>query len=202
VSEKEKLDAFAAITADLERQQRSKRRHFTPALLFAIAIAVVLLAVVGVRADLLDQPPWQLVIQTASWVVCLIVFPALGIGLWFPPRWARVAIAIAGIGLSVLAALGWPPQDGDPGAGPCAVVLVGAGALFLGIGATSGAFAQRRARSSGFWIAAGIGLTALAAITWMCPNACGRHVALMHVAPTAALVVLGVVLGLVLHRKR
>jgi hypothetical protein len=201
VKEEKRVDAFAVISADLQRQQRVKRRHFTPALLVVIAVALVLFGLVGVRVDLFDQPPWQLVIQVASWVTCLVLFPAIGVGLWFPPRWARVAIAVAGIGSSMLAAVGWPPQPGDAGAPPCAMVLVGAGVLFLGIGAGSGAFAQRRARSSGFWVASGIGLTALAAITWMCPNACGVHVMIMHVAPTAGLVVLGALLGLLLHRR-
>ena len=42
----DKLDAFAAICADLEEQQRTKRRHFTPALLIVVALAVVMLGVV------------------------------------------------------------------------------------------------------------------------------------------------------------
>src|SRR5688500_9196349 len=148
-------------------------------------------AIVGVRVDLFEQPSWQLAIQAVSWGLCLLVFPAIGVGLWFPPRWARVLLAIAGVVAAMLAAIGWPPQPGDAGTAPCAWVLIGGGVVFLGIGAVSGAFAQRRARSSGFWVAAGVGLTALAAITWICPNPCGAHVAWMHVAPTAGLVVLG-----------
>jgi hypothetical protein len=202
VSDEPRVDAFAAITADLEQLRRSKRRHFTPALFFVIAVAVVLFAVVGLRVDLFDQPSWQLVIQGVSWVVCLVLFPAIGVGLWFPPRWGRVAVATVGIGSSLLAAVGWPPQPGDTGSPPCAMVLLGAGAVFLGIGALAGAFAQRRARMSAFWVASGIALTSLAAVTWICPNACGAHVMVMHLAPTAGLVVLGALLGLLLHRRR
>jgi hypothetical protein len=196
-----KRDAFAAITADLEREQQRKRRHFTPALMIATAIAIAIIGIVGVRVDLFEQPSWQLAIQGVTWVLCLLVFPAIGVGLLFPPRWARVLLAIAGVVAAMLAAIGWPPQPGDTGSAPCAWVSIGGGAAFLAIGAVSGAFAQRRARSSGFWVAAGLGLTALAAITWICPNPCGAHIGLMHVAPTAGLVVLGAVLGLVLHPR-
>ncbi len=199
---RDRVDALAAITADLAQQQRSRRQHFLPALVLVLAIAIVLFAVVGVRVDIFDQPSWRLAIQAASWLVCLVAFPAIGVGLWFPPRWARVAIAFAGSVLAMLAALGWPPQPGDAGGSPCAMVLVGSGLAFLGIGAVSGAFAQRRARSSGFWVAAGIGLTALASVTWMCGNDCAVHVVAMHVLPAMGLVLLGAVLGLLLHRRR
>ncbi len=195
-------DIFEAISADLDREQSTKRRHFTPALLIALGVVALLFGALGIRQDLFDQPLWRIATQGGLWLVCLILFPAIGIGLWFPSRALRIGIATVGGGLALVSALGWPPTSptGD-GGGPCAMMLLSVGAVFLGLGALSGAFGQRRASSSTFWVASGIALGALASITWMCPNDASDHVLGTHLAPAVGLAVVASLIGMALHKR-
>jgi hypothetical protein len=197
-----KIDALSAITADLDNLKVHRRRHFTPALVMSAVAVAVLLFTLGSRPDLWTQPWWQVAIQIASWAVCLIAFPAIGVGLWFPSRPARVGLALLGIALAIVAALGWPamPSQGAVG-GPCGLVLTGTGLLLLGIGALSGAFAQRRASSAVYWVATGIALAGLNLVTWACPNTANDHVMATHLLPAVGLVLGASVFGAWLRRR-
>lgn len=203
----EKIDAVSAITRDLESLRARRRRHFAPALALAFVIVLGALVGFGPRSDLLEQPTWQLGVQIAAWLVCLVLFPAVGIGLWFPGRGGRALLAVGGVALAVVAALGVPLPAVETttdahGGGPCWMVLGGCGLVLLAIGALSGAFEQRRARSSAFWVAAGLALAALEAVTWICPSAQTRHVVSMHLGPAILVVLLAAGAGLLLHRRR
>lgn len=195
--------ALAAICCDLDRERGQRRRHFTPALLMAIVVVVGVLAILGLRPDFTAQPDWQIAVQLVSWVVVLLVFPAIGVGLWFPSRTTRVLLAAGGVAASIVAATGLPDAspEGPAGGGPCWMVLAGCGLILLGLGALSGAFSQRRAQSAGYWIAAGLTLAALDVVTWICPNTQTQHLLTMHFAPAFALVVVAAVLGAWLHRR-
>jgi hypothetical protein len=113
-------------------------------------------------------------------------------------------LAVGGVLLAIFATLGLPFATGPTGAeggGSCWIILGGSGLLLLGIGAHSGAFAQRRAASSAFWLAAGIALAALDAVTWICPNSGTLHVATMHLSPAAVLIAVAGLVGVWLHRR-
>ena len=147
-------DVFAAIEADLEAEATRKRRHFLPALVGASSLIVGLLAMAGVREDFAGLPLWRQVALSGSWLVCGLLFPAIGAGLWFPRRGVRTALALGGISLSVLAVVGWPLGHEEPhAAAPCGIALLVLGAGLIGIGALSGAFAMRRSIGSSAWYA-------------------------------------------------
>lgn len=198
------IDACKAIEADLVSQAREKRRHFLPAIALVVMVAGGVFATMGMRPDLLTQPSWQLAIQIAAWVMCLLVFPAIGVGLLFPGRSTRIALAVFGTALAVVAATGWPPLGGAPevGARPCWMLVVGSAVMFFSIGVLSGAFAQRRSVSSVFWVVGGLGLCSLAAITWVCPSASAPHVLGGHLGPAAAFVVVAAAVATWVHRRR
>lgn len=200
------LDARTLIEDDLERLQRARRRHFVPALVLAAFALASFIVIGGVRPDLLTQPPWQLVIQIALWALCLVVFPAIGLGLLFPGRVARVLLAIGGVLLTVAATLGWP-SDVLPNHDPlafdgCMVMLSLFGIGLLGLGLFSGAFVQRRRTSAIYWIAAGVALAALNTVTWHCPNTGAAHVMPNHLGGALVMMVLASAVGYVVHRRR
>jgi hypothetical protein len=206
--DRESIDAAELILADLRALQRERRRHFLPALfivVFAIGGATVL---VGLRPDLLAQPWWQLVVQCVLWVLCLIVFPAIGLGLLFPSRGVRIGLAAGAVGLTMLATLGLPgpdllgPDEHFNFHGGCGVLIAVYAAVVLLMGLLSGAFVQRRKASAVYWIAAGISLTALTAITWHCPLTGAAHVLPSHLAVAAVLMVATSLVGYLAHRRR
>ena len=179
--------------ADLQALQRERRRHFLPALLLVLFALAGVALIIGLRPDLLHQPWWQLVIQIALWVLCLLVFPAIGLGMLFPSRGARMALAAAALGLTPLATLGVPDNlrdgltmDGAHFLG-CATLSALYVFLVLALGLLSGAFVQRRSTAAVFWISAGISLTGLNAITWHCPLTDAGHVLPSHLAVAALL---------------
>lgn len=199
------IDACAAIDADLAAQSRTKRRHFLPALALVVFVASGVFATMGMRPDLLTQPAWRLCIQVAAWAMCLLVFPAIGVGLLFPSRAARIGLAALGTALAVVAATGWPPLSSaavEAGGRPCWMLVVGSAVMFFAIGILSGAFAQRRATSSVFWVVGGLGLCSLAAITWVCPSASAPHVLGGHLGPAAGFMVIAALIGTWVHRSR
>lgn len=205
----EKIDALEAITQDLTALGREKRRHFAPALLLAMAVVVAGLVMMGVRPDLLSQPPWQVGIQIVLWVLCLVVFPAVGLGLIFPGRSARICLALAGVAIMVLASVGWPQGLGALGTGAvdfgsavggCLMLVVGSGILLVAVGVLSGAFVQRRRTSAVYWVVAGLSLAALNLSTWVCPNTDLVHVFVSHLGGTALLLGLALIVATVAHR--
>jgi hypothetical protein len=199
-------DLLTSISRDLGSLRRDRRRQFLPAVLLTVVIVAGVATGLGLRPDLFEQPPWQLALQAAVWMVCLVAFPAIGVGLWFPSRATRLVLAIGGVALAIVSSVGIQPFASSNGqgatAGPCWLVLAGCGFALLVVGAWSGAFAQRRARSSTFWIAAGLALAALEVVTWTCPCAETGHVVTMHFGPALLVVVIAATAGALLHRRR
>jgi hypothetical protein len=201
-----RVDAAELILADLGVQQSRRRRHFVPALVIAMIAVAGPMLIVGVRPDLLAQPAWQLVLQCVLWLLCLIVFPAIGLGLMFPSRGTRIVLAGGAVGLTLLATLGIPAglgadDHGHSGA-VCSLLVVFYALAVLLMGLLSGAFVQRRRASAVYWIAAGVSLTALSAITWQCPVTGVAHVLPSHLAVAAGLMIATSVVGILAHRRR
>ena len=186
--------------------QQERRAHFRPALLLSLVAVVAPLVVMGVRPDLLDLPPGRLAVQVVLWVLCLVVFPALGVGILFVGRTMRYVLAGTAIGLSIIAATGWPfSQAAVHGHGElsfgCLSVTVITGVAMLGIGVLSGAFVQRRKMSAVFWIAAGLSLVALNVVTWHCPASGMLHIVPSHLGGALALLGLAALVGWLVRRR-
>lgn len=198
-------NAFQAIMQDLRKQQRVRRAHFLPALLLAAILAIGVLVSTKVRPDLLEQPPAQLALQGALWIMCLLVLPAVGVGLLFPGRWGRVGLATGAILLAAAASTGWPLADlhhgAEAGRDGCMMIVIGTGVMLVLIGALSGAFVQRRGVGGVFWVAAGLALVGLNVVTWHCPASGLMHVLPGHLGGAALLMGLAVAVG-VLSRRR
>jgi lysylphosphatidylglycerol synthetase-like protein (DUF2156 family) len=210
--QRQHIDAAQLIVADLESGQRQRRRHFLPALaIVTLAVAGAML-LMGLRPDLLAQPWWQLVLQCVLWVMCLIVFPAIGLGLVFPSRGARIGLAAGAVGLTMIATLGVPDAQmfgddhhfslGGNGGGGCGLMISVYAAAVLLMGLLSGAFVQRRKATAVYWISAGISLTALTAITWQCPMTGAAHVVPSHLGVAAALMIGTSLIGVLAHRRQ
>lgn len=206
MSDGSRIDAASLIVADLQDEQRNRRRHFLPALLIVVCFVGGGL-MLGMRPDLLEQPWWQLALQCVLWLLCLLVFPAIGLGLIFPNRPARIGIALGAFGLTLLATLGLPHEHGgffgpdehfDSG---CGAMIVVCAAVVLLMGIVSGAFVQRRKSTAVYWISAGISLTALTAITWHCPLSGAAHVIPSHLAVVAGVMVFTSLVGTLMHRR-
>ncbi|PRP90575.1 hypothetical protein ENSA5_63780 [Enhygromyxa salina] len=207
MQERPTIDAAKLIVADLESRQRDRRRHFIPALAIVVLALGGAMLLMGLRPDLLDQPWWQLALQCVLWVLCLIVFPAIGLGLVFPSRGARIALAVGTVGLAILATLGLPeghmfgPDKHFDLGGGCGMMITVYATVVLLMGLLSGAFVQRRKTSAVYWIAAGISLTALTAITWQCPVNGAAHVVPSHLGVAAALMIGTSVIGILARRR-
>ncbi len=203
------IDVRALILDDLEDTRRRRSRYFLPALVLAvIALAGPLLAV-GMRPDLWQQPPLVLGLQLVQWLVCLVAFPAIGLGLWFPRPAVRIALAVGGMALVSSAVVQidpegfMPPQSmGQALADPCFVVVVGMGIVLLVLGLFSGAFEQQRRTSSVFWLMGGIALAALNSITWHCAATDTTHVLVAHVGGAASVLLMVGIVGLIAHWRR
>ena len=199
-------DALEAIRAELGQLQQERRAHFRPALLLSLVAVVAPLVVMGVRPDLLGLPPGRLAVQVVLWVLCLVVFPALGVGILFVGRTMRYVLAGTAIGLSIIAATGWPfsqaavHDHGEMSFG-CLSVTVITGVAMLGIGVLSGAFVQRRKMSAVFWIAAGLSLVALNVVTWHCPASGMLHIVPSHLGGALALLGLAALVGWLVRRR-
>ncbi len=201
------IDAKHIIESDLQDLQTRRRRHFGLALVLAIAATGTAVAL-GVRPDLLQQPPLQLVAQAVLWLLCLVLFPAIGVGLYFPGRWTRIVLALTGVTAMVVATTGWPrvahggANHGSwAGLDPCLLTVLASGTLLLALGVFSGAFVQRRRATSVYWVAAGLSLAALDLVTWMCPLNGLQHVLPSHFGGAGLLLVLAVLVGLWVHRQ-
>jgi hypothetical protein len=191
--------------ADLESCRRRRRRDFIPALIVvAVALAGALLFL-GLRPDLLEQPWWQLAVQCVLWALCLVVFPAIGLGVVFPSRATRVGLAVAAVALTLLATLGLPHDamfepDTHSGVGCGLLITSYVGAVLL-LGLLHGAFVQQRKAAATYWIAAGIALTGLTAITWQCPVTGAAHVLPSHLGVAAAMMVAVSLLGVLIRQR-
>ncbi len=197
-------NALKAILQDLETGQRVRRTHFLPAALLAAVVVIGILVSMNVRPDLLEQPAGQLAVQIGMWILCLLVMPAIGVGLLFPGRWARVGLATGAILLAAAASTGWPftqIHHSEAGIDRCLMLVMTTGTVLVLIGFLSGAFVQRRGLSGVFWIAAGLSLVALNVVTWHCPNSGLMHVLPGHMGGAVMLMVAAVVVGLLSRRR-
>lgn len=201
------LDAARLIAADLHATRRARARHFVPALILSLLVVGGFLVLTGLRPDLWHQPLAQLLAQLAVWALCLVALPAVGLGLWFPPRALRLVLAIAAVAAALLAALG-PDLTRilGTGQGPqldyCVTATVGSGFLVLAIGVLSGAFAARRGAASGLWVSGGLSLMALDAVVWHCPSDDAGHNLYSHLGAAALLMLLASAAGWIVHRRQ
>lgn len=202
------LDAQSLISGDLQDLRRERALHFRVAQVLAVLAPALLLLYTGLRDDLLRQPVWMLGLQGLVWLLALLALPAIGLGLWFPSRGARLALsALAALTASVVA-IG--PELADlPGAsgllggfafGYCTYLTLGAGALVLAVCAVSGAFAQRRRPATALWLATSVVLVAVDTTTWHCPATQLDHTVPMHLGSAALLLLIAAAAGLALHR--
>ena len=160
-----------AIEADLKALQRERRRHFFPAFVAWVVVASVIFGIAGIRGSLLFQPWWQLLSQIAVWALCLVVLPAIGLGVIFPSRATKVGLVASALVLTVLASFDWSVSGEGPWAvGPCFALQTIVGVALLAIGGWSGAFVQRASPAAGFWISSGVALAALNTSTWHCAD--------------------------------
>ncbi|MEM6994550.1 MAG: hypothetical protein AAF721_28810 [Myxococcota bacterium] len=199
-------DAYKAILQDLQKTQATRRKHFGPALMLVAIVVVGFFVVTRTRPDLFDQPPAMLALQVVLWGLCLLAMPAIGVGLVFPSRGGRLAIVLLAVFCAMAATTGWPipghlSHGGHGGFDRCLTVVLGTGALLLGVGFLSGAFVQRRRVTAVFWVAAGLTLAALNVVTWHCPESGLMHVLPSHVGGAAMLLGVAVVVGIVTHRR-
>jgi hypothetical protein len=204
------VDAAQAISADLEALRRARARHFGPALLLSLLLVGGFFVLSGLRPDLWQQPPWQIALQLAVWLLCLVALPAVGLGLWFPSRPARGLLAVGAVLAALGAALGPGLADMFSGTGPsghmqvdmCVQATLGAGAALLAVGVLSGAFAQRRRRASVLWVSGGIALTALDAVVWHCPSQDLGHNLRSHLGAALLLLLLAAATAAIAHRRQ
>jgi len=208
MSKRQPPSALEAISAELGHEQQERRAHFQPALLLSLVVVIAPLVVFGVRPDLLELPPERLAVQILLWILCLVVFPALGVGIFFVGRRTRYALALAAVALTVVASTGWPFSSSPAAAHDHAMAPLGClsvtlitGVALLGIGVISGAFVQRRRVSAVFWVAAGLSLVALNVVTWHCPASGMLHVVPLHLGGAAALLGLAAVVGWFVRRR-
>jgi hypothetical protein len=125
----------------------------------------------------------------------------------FPSRGARIGLAAGAVGLTVLATMGIPssgmfePNDPHHGGLGCSLLVAIYAAVVLLMGLLSGAFVQRRKTAAVYWIAAGVALTGLTAITWQCPVTGASHVLPSHLGVAAALMIATSLIGTLAHRR-
>ena len=91
------VDAQALIVGDLRALRRGRARHFVPALVLSLLLVGGFLVIGGLRPDLWRQPGPQLAAQLATWLLCLVALPAVGLGLWFPSLPLRVGLVVAAV---------------------------------------------------------------------------------------------------------
>ena len=202
------VDAQALILGDLRALRRGRARHFMPAWVLSLLVVGGFLLLGGLRPDLWRQPPSQLAAQLAVWLLCLVALPAVGLGLWFPPRPLRVVLAGAAVLAAVLAALGpglfamLPGTGQGPQIDRCVAGTFGSGLGLLAIGVLSGAFAARRRPGSAIWVSGGVALMALDAVVWHCPSEDMHHNLFSHLGAATLLLLLASVTAVIVHRRQ
>jgi len=203
----ERLDAGKLIEDDLSALARRRRRHFVPALVMAVLAISGLLLAFGLRHDLLEQPPLQLALQIGMFALCLLVLPAVGLGLFFPSKGVKAGLVVLTMAVAAAASLRWQSaaHHADAmhfGVDHCFKLEIILGLVLVGVGALSGAFVQRRRPSAVYWVATGLGLAAMNTGTWFCSVNRLEHIMPSHFAAAAALVVIAGATGWWLHRRR
>ncbi|MCB9752757.1 MAG: hypothetical protein H6713_22610 [Myxococcales bacterium] len=206
-----RIDAKALIDEDLAALQQERRRHFVPALVVALGALLLAAVLSGVRGDMFSQPAWKVALQIAVWVQCLLVLPAIGLGLIFPGRAARVGVVGLAAVTTLLAGVGMPTElpsvtsmvthAVSDGFG-CVAYVFGAGLALLALGYFSGAFVQRRRSQAVLWVTAGIAMATLDAVTWHCPATDPTHTISTHVGAAVVILVITSVLAIVIHARR
>lgn len=203
-------DVQQLILGDLSELRRERRNHFVPALVLVLITLGGFFLLTGLRPDLWRQTGWQLGSQLATWLLCLVALPAVGLGLWFPARVTRVVLVLAALAAAIGAALGPGLMDMVQGTGPerrgigldyCMTATFLEGGLVFAIGVLSGAFLQRRGRGSALWLSGGIALMALDAVVWHCPSQDLWHNLQSHLGAALLLLALAAVAGLIVHRR-
>jgi len=203
-------DVQPLILGDLRELRRERRRHFMPALVLVLITLGGFFLLSGLRPDLWHQAGWQLGLQLATWLLCLVALPAVGLGLWFPDRVTRGVLVLAALAAAIGAALGPGLMDMVQGTGPertgvrldaCMTATFLEGGLVFAIGVLSGAFLQRRGRGSALWLSGGIALMALDAVVWHCPSQDLWHNLQSHLGAALLLLALAAVAGLIVHRR-
>ena len=204
-------DVQPLILGDLRELRRERRRHFMPALVLVLITLGGFFLLSGLRPDLWHQAGWQLGLQLATWLLCLVALPAVGLGLWFPGRVTRVVLVLAALAAAIGAALGPGLMDMVQGTGPeraalrldyCMTATFLEGGLVFAVGVLSGAFLQRRARGSALWLSGGIALMALDAVVWHCPSNDLWHNLQSHLGAALVLLVIAALAGILVHRRR
>lgn len=205
------IDARRLIAGDLQRQRRERALHFRVALALAALIPAALIALTGLRRDLLAQPWWSLATQVIVWGLALVALPAIGLGLWFPGRGARVALAALAAAAAVLVAAGPELVGASQFAGPlgrvldfgyCTRLTLGSGALVLAVCSLSGAFAIRRRPEASLWISAAVVLIGIDTTAWHCYVTGLDHTLPSHLGAGVLLLLLAGALGVYLHRRQ
>ncbi|WAS97632.1 hypothetical protein [Nannocystis punicea] len=205
------IDAKSLIAGDLADRRRERLQHFRPAWLVAVTVPIVGLLASGTRDDFWAQPTWILALQALVWGLALFVLPALGLGLWFPGRAARVVLGLLAAAVAFLVAAGPALFDMSYPTGledhpiyqlGCASLTLAAGALVLAVCAMSGAFAQRRRSAGALWLAAAIALIGIDTTTWHCVITGLDHTLPSHLGAGVLMLLVAGLVGAALHRRQ
>lgn len=163
---------------------------------------VGILGTVGFRPDFTQQSPLKLFSQLILWGIGLVAFPAIGVGLWFPPTWVRwllLGFAAIVITLGHVHVGPWPHAL-TSGFG-CLAVMVSTGVLLLTISRLGHIFTERRRFSSVVWSSAGISLCGLNLITWHCSVSDPYHLMVGHWGAAAVVFLLGLGIAFLARRE-
>jgi hypothetical protein len=205
------VDAKALIAGDLAERRRERLQHFRPAWLLTAAIPIVGLVLTGARDDFWAQPAWILGLEALVWGLALFALPALGLGLWFPGRAARVVLGLLAAAVAFVVAAGPALFDMSYPTGMedhpiyqvgCASLTLGAGALVLAVCALSGAFVQRRRSAGALWLAAAIALLGVLTTTWHCVITGLDHTLPSHLGAGVLMLLVAGLVGAGLHRRQ
>ncbi|MDC0674025.1 hypothetical protein [Nannocystis radixulma] len=205
------VDAKALIAGDLAERRRERLQHFRPAWLLTAAIPIVGLVLTGARDDFWAQPAWILGLEALVWGLALFALPALGLGLWFPGRAARLVLGLLAAAVAFVVAAGPALFDMSYPTGMedhpiyqvgCASLTLGAGALVLAVCALSGAFVQRRRSAGALWLAAAIALLGVLTTTWHCVITGLDHTLPSHLGAGVLMLLVAGLVGAGLHRRQ
>lgn len=205
------VDAKALIAGDLAERRRERLQHFRPAWLLTAAIPIVGLVLTGARDDFWAQPAWILGLEALVLGLALFALPALGLGLWFPGRAARLVLGLLAAAVAFVVAAGPALFDMSYPTGMedhpiyqvgCASLTLGAGALVLAVCALSGAFVQRRRSAGALWLAAAIALLGVLTTTWHCVITGLDHTLPSHLGAGVLMLLVAGLVGAGLHRRQ
>lgn len=197
---------IAAIQRHLDDQLGHRRARFAWAAVIALVGLAVLMVSMGPRPDLGERPLAWLVTLGMVAMVSAVGLPAIGAGAWFPTTrlsWVLTAVSVVGLGLvafghpltTLSAAAIAPPWS------RCAMAVT-IGAAVISVAAVMGhAFVQRRAVAAVWWTAGGIAIGSAAFVTGLCSSPVVSHVLAAHIGPAVAALLIGALLGAILHRR-